>query len=173
MVVAVGGLPGTGKSTLARALAPGLGAAPGAVVLRSDEIRKRMFGVAPEARLGAEAYAPEASAAVFAALFAAARMVAQAGQAVVADATFMDAGHRAGIAAAAGGAPFLGAWLTAPLEVLERRVAGRVGDASDADVAVLRRAAAHDPGAGAWRAVEAADGEAALAAVRAALDSVV
>jgi predicted kinase len=100
-------------------------------------------------------------------------VVAEAGHAVVADATFLEARHRAGIAAAAGGVPFLGVWLTAPLAVLERRVAGRVGDASDADVAVLRRAAAHDPGAGAWLSVDAADGDAALAAVRAALDSAV
>ena len=35
-LIAVGGLSGTGKSALARALAPDLGAAPGAVVLRSD-----------------------------------------------------------------------------------------------------------------------------------------
>ncbi|MDR3534233.1 MAG: phosphotransferase, partial [Rhodopila sp.] len=41
LVIAIGGLQGTGKSTLARALAPDLGAAPGALVLRSDEIRKR------------------------------------------------------------------------------------------------------------------------------------
>ncbi len=53
----IGGLPGTGKSTLARALAPELGAAPGALVLRSDEIRKRRHGVAPEQRLPADAYA--------------------------------------------------------------------------------------------------------------------
>jgi aminoglycoside phosphotransferase family enzyme len=36
VVVGIGGLQGTGKSTLARALAPTLGAAPGALVLRSD-----------------------------------------------------------------------------------------------------------------------------------------
>jgi aminoglycoside phosphotransferase family enzyme/predicted kinase len=168
-VVAVGGLPGTGKSTLARALAPGLGTAPGAVVLRSDEIRKRQHGVAPEQRLDPTAYAPQASAAVFAEMFAAARAIAAAGHAVVADATFMDPAHRAAIAAA--GAPFLGVWLTAPLPVLESRIAARRGDASDADLAVLRRAAANDPGAGAWRDVDATDAANALASVRAALDS--
>jgi hypothetical protein len=41
-LVAVGGLSGSGKSTLARMLAPGIGAAPGAVHLRSDEIRKEL-----------------------------------------------------------------------------------------------------------------------------------
>src|SRR5262249_51993364 len=39
LLVAIGGLSGTGKSTLAQALAPGLGAVPGARVLRTDVIR--------------------------------------------------------------------------------------------------------------------------------------
>ena len=43
-LVAIGGLSGSGKSTLAAALAPGIGAR----VLRSDVIRKRLFGLAPE-----------------------------------------------------------------------------------------------------------------------------
>jgi hypothetical protein len=44
-LVAVGGLSGTGKTTLARALAPDLGAAPGALHLRSDVLRKQLAGV--------------------------------------------------------------------------------------------------------------------------------
>ncbi|HYF09697.1 MAG TPA: hypothetical protein VD970_18920 [Acetobacteraceae bacterium] len=47
-LVAIGGLQGTGKSRLARLLAPAIGPAPGALVLRSDEGRKRLFGRAPE-----------------------------------------------------------------------------------------------------------------------------
>ena len=70
LVLAIGGLPGSGKSTLARALAPDLGNAPGALVLRSDEIRKRQHGVAPEERLPQAAYSDAASEAVFAALAA-------------------------------------------------------------------------------------------------------
>ena len=70
IVLAIGGLPGSGKSTLARALAPDLGNAPGALVLRSDEIRKRQHGVAPEQRLPQSAYSDAASEAVFAALAA-------------------------------------------------------------------------------------------------------
>jgi aminoglycoside phosphotransferase family enzyme len=55
-VIAVGGLSGTGKSTLARLLAPGLGSVPGAVVIRSDEIRKRLCGVPAGTRLGSDGY---------------------------------------------------------------------------------------------------------------------
>ena len=156
-VVAVGGLPGTGKTTLARAIAPRIGAAPGALVLRSDEIRKRLMGVAPEDRLPEAGYAPEVSARVFQDLAEQTRVAVAAGHAVIADATFMSLAHRAMIRAAAGDAPFLGVWLTAPIEELERRVAGRTGDASDATVDVLRAYATRDPGAGDWTDVDARD----------------
>src|SRR6185312_466904 len=91
VIVAVGGLQGTGKTTLARALAPGLGGAPGALVLRSDEIRKRRYGLAPEQRLPPEAYADDVTVAVFTEIATTARDVASGGHAVIADATFLDA----------------------------------------------------------------------------------
>ena len=58
-LIAVGGLSGSGKSTLARALAPSVGAVPGAVVLRSDEIRKQLCGVDLRSRLGSSGYSAE------------------------------------------------------------------------------------------------------------------
>ena len=159
VVVAIGGLPGTGKSTLARLLAPDLGSAPGALIIRSDEIRKRQAGVSPEQRLPPSAYTPDASRTVFAELAEMTEAAATAGHAVIADATFMDPGHRLIVAAAAqaSGAPFVGLWLEAPLAELERRVAERVGDASDATVDVLRSAARRDPGAGGWHRIDATD----------------
>ncbi len=51
-LVAVGGLSGSGKSSLAAALAPGMGAVPGARILSSDRLRKQRFGVGPLERLG-------------------------------------------------------------------------------------------------------------------------
>jgi aminoglycoside phosphotransferase family enzyme/predicted kinase len=152
VVIAIGGLPGTGKSTLARLLAPSLGGAPGALIIRSDEIRKRQAGVAPEQRLPPSAYTPDASRTVFAELAEMTAAAATAGHAVIADATFMDPGHRSMVAAAArdSGTLFVGFWLEAPLAELERRVGARTGDASDATVDVLRSAARRDPGAGGW-----------------------
>ncbi len=168
VIVAIGGLPGSGKSTLARGLAPDLGRAPGALILRSDEIRKRQFGLAPEERLPKSAYTPDASRAVFEELASSVRLAAEAGQAVIADATFMSAGHRAMIATAArqAGVAWHGFWLDAPLAVLEQRVAARRGDASDADVAVLLAAAKNDPGAGDWTRIDATDSVVALACIR-------
>jgi predicted kinase len=164
-VVAIGGLQGTGKTTLARALAPGLGAAPGALVLRSDEIRKRLHGVAPEQRLPASAYTAEANARTNAALLQAVQDAASGGRhAIIVDATFLDLAQRARIAEAAraAGLDFRGIWLQAPVAELERRIAARTGDASDATVEVLHRALAADPGPGDWMAVEAAGVKQAL-----------
>src|SRR3954467_6997340 len=62
---AVGGLSGTGKSALARGLAPLLTPPPGAIVLRSDVLRKQLFGVKETERLPSAAYTPESSATIY------------------------------------------------------------------------------------------------------------
>ena len=167
-VLGIGGLPGSGKSTLARALAPELGNAPGALVLRSDEIRKRQHGVAPEERLPQSAYSDAASEEVFAELAALARETADGGHAVIADATFIETRHRTQIGAAArtSRVPFLGLWLEAALPELEARIAARSRDASDATVEVLRAASRSNPNAGNWVAIDAGTPDTALARVR-------
>jgi aminoglycoside phosphotransferase family enzyme/predicted kinase len=173
-VLAIGGLQGTGKSTLARILAPEFGAAPGAVVLRSDEIRKRLHSVAPEDRLPESAYSDQANAAVNDVLVEQARSVAAGGHTVIVDATFLDPGLRSRLAAGVQTAliRFLGIWLHAPLPVLEARINARHADASDATVAILRRAAARDPGALDWLAVDASDCSVALATIRRAIATI-
>jgi aminoglycoside phosphotransferase family enzyme/predicted kinase len=153
-LIAIGGLSGSGKSTLSRALAPGLGAPPGAVVLRSDEVRKRLFGRAPTEPLPPEAYAPEADARIHAALFDGAARVLDAGTSVILDATFRDPARRAEALALHPAA--VGVWLDAPDAVLRARVAARHNDASDADLAVLERQLAHRPKVADWRQVDAA-----------------
>ncbi len=172
VVMAIGGLPGTGKSTYARLLAPGIGPRPGALILRSDEIRKRLGGVAPEQRLPKSAYRAAASRQVSGTLAEHVREAAGLGHAVIADATFLDAGDRTAVEAAASGTAFAGFWLEAPLEELARRVAGRQGDASDADVGVLHRIAASrgDAAPPGWTRIDAGDRERALAKIKDALN---
>ena len=138
MLVAVGGLSGTGKSLLARALAAEILPAPGAVWLRSDVERKALFGVAETDRLPETAYARDVTAQVYAALADKARRVIAAGHSAIVDAVFADAGERAAIAKAAAGVAFHGLFLTADLGVRLARVGARKGDASDADAAVAR-----------------------------------
>jgi len=155
----VGGLSGTGKSTLARAMAPNLGHSPGAVVLRSDEIRKRIFGREPKDRLGPEAYARDVSERVYGEMFVVAGRLLRAGAAVFLDAVFLDVAERDQAEALArdAGADFRGVWLEAPAEVLRTRVEGRRGDASDADRAVLDRQLPLEAGPITWRRVSSAD----------------
>jgi len=97
--------------------------------------------------------------------------VAAGGHAVIADATFLDHDLRTRIAAAAwaAGVPFVGVWLHAPLAVLEARLAERRNDASDATVAVLRHAAARDPGPMDWLEVDACNAGLAATAIRQAI----
>jgi aminoglycoside phosphotransferase family enzyme/predicted kinase len=171
LLIAVGGLPGTGKSTLARALAPETGAAPGALILRADEWRKQLRGVPPEGRLPPEAYTPDAGARVYASLAHHAQQAIVAGHSVIVDATFVDPAQRSALAQAARQAavPFLGLWLQAPLAELTARVAARRHDASDATVDVLHDMAARDPGPVDWLPVPASDAGGALDRARQAL----
>jgi hypothetical protein len=91
----VGGLPGTGKSTVAE----GLGVATGAVVLRSDEVRKEQAGVAYEER-GADLYGAEQKAATYRTLLDRARGALDQGESVVLDATWGSGRWRAAARAA-------------------------------------------------------------------------
>src|SRR5262249_12237806 len=94
-LVAIGGLSGTGKSVLARALAPELTPPPGAVVLRSDVERKARFGLREDERLPKEAYAPDKSAAVYAALAAKAHRTVAAGYTAIVDSVYATPSERA------------------------------------------------------------------------------
>ncbi|MGH6915869.1 MAG: AAA family ATPase, partial [Geminicoccales bacterium] len=171
-LVAIGGLSGTGKSTLAASLAPGIGKAPGTVVLRSDLVRKRHFGKAPTERLGPEAYRPEMSENVYRTLAERARTLLAAGHCPIVDAVFLKPEERSLIArvAAEAGVPFEGLWLEAPEHALVERIEARRGDASDATSEVLRRQQEIDPGPIGWIRLEASGSpETVLKAARVAL----
>lgn len=156
-LVAIGGVSGTGKSTLALSLAPTIGPAPGAVVLRSDEIRKRLCGVPALSRLGPQGYTAEVSRTVYDTLASHAAAIVRAGHSVIVDAVFMDPADRIAVeqAARAAGVPFAGLWLEAPEPVLIERVQRRGDDASDANATVIRMQCARDPGTISWRQVDA------------------
>ncbi len=93
-LVAVCGLAGTGKSTIAKALARHTGF----VILNSDVIRKRLFGLDPTSRAGtgygAGIYDPQATERTYDELLAAAEKTLCEGKGAIVDATFKDAAHR-------------------------------------------------------------------------------
>ncbi len=156
-LLAVGGFSGSGKSSVAAAAAPWIGAAPGARILSSDRIRKRLHGVDALTRLPAAAYAQTVSRRVYAILRRDAGRVLAAGHCVVADAVFDRPTERAQIEALARdrGARFCGVWLEAPAPLLARRIDSRAGDPSDATATVLAAQVARGRGALAWHELRA------------------
>lgn len=171
-LIAVGGLSGSGKSTVAAGISGDLRPAPGARHIRSDVLRKTLMGVAPETRLPPSAYTHAVSERVYRVLREQAAASLAAGYSAVVDATFMDPAEREALPAVAAkaGAPFSGLWLSAPADVLMERVARRRGDASDADSLVLAQQLRADLGTIGWSTIDVAgDRAAALANARQAL----
>ena len=171
-LIAIGGVSGTGKSTLAAALAPGLGLPPGARLLRSDVTRKLLLGVAPETRLPPSAYTLEISRRVYDTLCRKAAEGLAAGYSVVIDAVSLTPEERRSFAEVARAAtvPFSGFWLEAPAATMAERIRARRHDASDASPEILAVQLRHDPGPIDWVRIDAGRGpEDSLASVRRAL----
>ena len=141
VLVCVGGLSGSGKTTVARGLAPDIGALPGAMHLRTDVERKRMFGAEPTTRLDASAYTEAVGDEVYRRVLEKASHILRAGHSAIIDAVFSQAPRRARAEQAArdAGAAFIGLWLDADPEQMAARVEQRRGDASDATREVVLR----------------------------------
>ena len=156
-LIAIGGLSGSGKSTVALSLAPSVGAAPGALVLRSDEIRKALCGVAPMDRLGPEGYTSGVTTQVYRTLADRTTIALRAGRTVIVDAVFARPADRAAMEAVAASAavPFEGFWLDAPVDALLTRTAQRRLDPSDADESVVRQQVAAGIGSLSWQRIDA------------------
>lgn len=144
LLVAMHGLSGSGKTFVAQQLLEHLGA----VRVRSDVERKRMFSLAPNARvdaeLRAELYGGDATRATYERLASAARAIVDGGFTAIVDAAFLKHAERAALRALAGslGVRFALVACSAPPAVLRARVAARVAadrDASDATLDVLER----------------------------------
>jgi uncharacterized protein len=157
-LIAIGGVSGSGKSVLARGMAPTVGPAPGALVLRSDVIRKWLFGVPPTSRLGPEGYTTAVTQRVYDILADRAKTALNAGHAVIIDAVFGDPWQRKKIGEVAqrSGVSFLGLWLEAPIDVLMERLRSRQADASDATVNIMHQQLSRDLGAIDWHRVDSA-----------------
>lgn len=143
-LVLLAGPSGVGKSAVARALAPVLGAD----VVSSDVERKRLAGLAPSARVEGPAlealYGREMSLRTYAALEAKAAAALAAGRPVLLDATYLLRGARASAVAVA-------RRLGCPAAILDLEVAPDVARARIA----ARAAAGTDPSDATWAVYQA------------------
>ncbi|UXN66093.1 AAA family ATPase (plasmid) [Phyllobacterium sp. A18/5-2] len=156
-LIAIGGLSGSGKSTIAEALAAHAGCAPGARIFESDRVRKAMFGIRPTEKLSDEAYRPEVSDNVYERLCDKAGAVLASQGTVIVDAVFDKPGNRTSIKRVANtlGLPFVGIWLEGEHSMLKSRIAGRKNSVSDATIEVLDVQETKDLGAIRWRHIDA------------------
>ncbi len=137
------GVSGSGKTQLSQRVLETLGA----IRLRSDVERKRLFGLAPRedsARIPGGIYTEAASRRTFARLAEIAALLLRQGYSVILDATFLRRVHRQPMldVAEAAGVPWRILSLRASRPVLTERVRRRAevrGDASEATVEVLLR----------------------------------
>lgn len=138
------GVAGSGKSTLSAYVLQQLGG----IRLRSDVERKRLFGLAADAKshseLAAGIYTQEATEKTYAHLAQTAQALLQAGYSVTLDATHLRRWQRDAMRQVAEnlGLPALVIVLQAPLDILEARIrkrALRKGEASEATLEVLHQ----------------------------------
>ena len=157
-LIAIGGLSGSGKSTVATKIAPLVGPAPGARMIESDRTRKAMFNVEPESCLPESAYTQEVSDKVYGMMSARAADLLATGCSVVADAVFDVPDRRRIIEDTATRAtvPFDGIWLQADPDILKHRVETRPKTASDATGKVLRMQLSRDRGSMSWKKITTA-----------------
>jgi uncharacterized protein len=156
-LVAVGGLSGTGKSVLARALAPAVMPQPGAVVLRTDVMRKQQFGVNEKDRLPESAYQPEITQKIYDLVVQQAARILVQDHSVVVDAVSARQSERAAIRDAAHrlNARFVGLFLQTDLGTRQSRVGRRESDASDATPEIAALQEKYDTGRLDWAVIDA------------------
>lgn len=126
MLVVVCGVPGVGKTTVARRVADRLDGD----LLRTDVVRKELFDE--------PAYTDEESRRTYEALLGRAERILERGGVAVVDGTFHDRRYRHMALASAAGAGVDHRFVRVECEpaVARQRIRAREGDASDADVAV-------------------------------------
>ena len=156
-LIAIGGMSGTGKSVLAREVAALIPPLPGAVILRSDVIRKELFGVDPLTPLPRAAYAPDVTERIYRMLYERTRHLTGQGFSVIIDAAFLRETERSELSAEARkiNADFRPIFLTADLAIRLDRIGSRKRDASDATREVASDQESYDLGRLDWPMVDA------------------
>ena len=133
VLIACGGLSGSGKSRIAREIGGKMNPAPGAVILRDDIVKKQMRGCALDQHLDDTPDSPAYEQVVYDLLRQQARTALSIGSCVIVDALFYNQSEREAIEKLAQemNIPFIGIWVDAPIDVRTERVMTRKRNPSD------------------------------------------
>ena len=133
ILIACGGLSGSGKSRVARELGGYLDPAPGAVILRDDIIKKQIMGLSPTQTLDRKYETPAFEEVVYDILRQQAQTALSVGSCVILDALFYNEAERKAVEKLAKdeNVPFVGLWMDAPIQVRTERVKTRLRNPSD------------------------------------------
>lgn len=133
VLIACGGLSGSGKSRVAREIGGLMTPAPGAIILRDDVIKKQITGLAPHQRFNKTDDSPAFEKVVYDVLHRQAETALNTGSCVIVDALFYDEKQRKSFEKLAQKmhVPFIGLWMDAPLSVRTQRVKQRKRNPSD------------------------------------------
>lgn len=156
-LAAIGGVSGSGKSTLARQLAISLFPHEGAIIVRSDAVRKHLFRQSAMVPLPQEAYTEKVDRRVFRACCRSIHRALMSGYSVIVDATFLSSEYRLLLEDLADrqDVHFVGLWLDAGSNVLLDRITRRTSDVSDADKEIVLRQLKTDAGEINWTRIDA------------------
>lgn len=133
VLIACGGLSGSGKSRVARELGGWMNPAPGAVILRDDVVKKHINGCKITQHFDPVCDTPAVERIVYEVLRQQAQTALKSGACVIVDALFYDEKERQAIEELAKqmNVPFVGLWMDAPLEVRIKRVIARQRNVSN------------------------------------------
>lgn len=155
-LIAIGGLSGSGKSTLGKEIAHHIGA----IHIRSDAVRKHIFGTPVWERAPQEAYSAEMTEKTYNGLLERAELALATGRPVIIDAVSARESERDALEkfAQTHGLSFTGIWCQLPAEEARKRIAARRGDISDATVDVYEKQMLYDTGRINWHRLDTQNG---------------
>ena len=153
MVFAIGGIPGSGKTTIGKALSQELDL----VHVRSDVVRKHLLKIGLLEKASKETYTEEFSKTVYLETLSRAQLALEAGYSVLIDATFCEDSQRKIVEDFADkhGLDFTGLWCDVSVEIAQERISRRTNDASDANIEVLKAFLKKDYGSIDWNKIDA------------------
>ncbi len=133
VLIACGGLSGSGKSRIAREIGGLMNPAPGAVILRENVIKKQISGCPLNEPLDSTYTTPAVEKVVYDVLYQQAKSALSVGACVIVDALFYDPAQRQAVKQLAKDMdiPFIGLWMDAPLPVRAERVSIRKNKIDD------------------------------------------